>query len=120
MAPINIQSDFRVIDIYFLGRNIFTNADYLPSDVTDLPVNIVVSTTTENSTGFTGVTSLISRAANQPVPSDSHILTPEDIWPFHKAGAKKIKSVRKPVRTIILTDRQIKKRKNVCETKTSI
>ena len=68
---------FRVTGIYPLDRDIFTDTDYLPFEVTDCPMNFAISPTTEDFTiSFTGVTSLIQRAVNQP---DSYIFTPKDI-----------------------------------------
>ena len=103
MIPINILSGFGVSVIYPLDKNILTEAD---SDVIDHLVSIVVSAATEDSTtSFSGVTSLILAAVNQPDLSDSNILAlVEDTCLFCKVNARKRIDWRKPVRTIILTN----------------
>ncbi|KAG1676006.1 hypothetical protein GQR58_014449 [Nymphon striatum] len=126
MTPVNIQSGFRVSGIYPLDRNIFTDDEFLPADVTDRPL--------PNGEGAAAVDGAASDVADadQPIPgpststdaevvqqtpnharrsepvrvgvsSGSVLLTPEDIRPFEKAAPRKKKGGRKPGRTRILT-----------------
>ena len=73
--------------------------------MTDRPINIAISAITEDSTtSFTGVTTLTQRDVNQPGPSTSDILKPEDISNYFVKLALWEKGGRKPGRTRILTD----------------
>ena len=125
MTPVNIQSGFRVSGIYPLDRNIFTDDEFLPADVTDRPLP-----NGEGATAVDGVesdathadqqiqapssvndTEVVQQTPNQagrsePVPASagSILLTPEDIRPFEKAAPRKKKGGRKPGRTRILTE----------------
>ncbi|KAG1702374.1 hypothetical protein GQR58_004503 [Nymphon striatum] len=118
MTPVNIQSGFRVSGIYPLDRNIFTDDEFLPADVTDRPL--------PNGEGAAAVDGAASDVADadQPIPgpststdaevvqqtpnharrsepvrvgvsSGSVLLTPEDISPFEKAAPRKKKRKKK-------------------------
>ncbi|KAG1657390.1 hypothetical protein GQR58_023379 [Nymphon striatum] len=131
MTPVNIQSGFRVSGIYPLDRNIFTDDEFLPADVTDRPLPNGEGAAAVDGAAVDGAASDVADA-DQPIPgpststdaevvqqtpnharrsepvrvgvsSGSVLLTPEDIRPFEKAAPRKKKGGRKPARTRILT-----------------
>ena len=131
MTPVNIQSGFRVSGIYPLDRNIFTDDEFLPSDVTDRPLNnhdvAMPEITNKPSTSVAEVRNILepvssaSRAFDvqqrqnnitteltNDGPSTS-LLSPEDIHPFKKAAPRKKTGGRKPGRTRILTSTPVRK-----------
>ena len=105
-TPVNIQSGFKVAGIFPFDRYIFSDLEFLPSDVTD---RFVPSAGTENLTQSKHqqlfnkqpqVSERPSSSTNQSVLN----VTPENIRPFTEAAARKRKNCTNRGKTRILTD----------------
>lgn len=124
LTPLNISSGFRVSGIFPLNTEIFTDADFMPSFVTDRP-NPEKSTNDENilnnqvggaveevEVSLSGSNLDLERQleAESPQPGPSRAFpTPEEIRPFQKADPRKTtKKGRKKRTTAILTDTPVK------------
>ena len=127
-TPVNIQSGFKVAGIFPFDRDIFTDVEFLLSDVTDRPAphdlseglayEHLSSQQQENSNcpstsevqcpaGQTfsqqlQVTNSPSTSIGQCTPDLN--ITPETIRPFHKAAPRKKKRCTRKGKTRILTD----------------
>ena len=104
MTPSNIQAGFRVCGIVLVNVNIFTDKKFLPSVRTDRPL----SQTNESEEATTSeIWPMIEGSSTNQhdleVPTTS-VITPEQIGPFKKTGARKKKCTRKLGNTRILTD----------------
>lgn len=137
ITPINIMAGFRVSGIHPFNRDIFTEADFLPSYVTDRssppatencdqlpplePDSFLPShqqTTEVTATTLTTVVVSPSSSHQQSIdvivtPSTSGVpppvVSPEDIRPFPKAGERKgRKCSRRKRKSAILTDTPVK------------
>ena len=136
VTPTNIQSGFRATGIYPLDRIIFTDDDYLPSDVTDRPLpddqrpsSMETSETTHNAieenrifedpietvpeSSSENPTKSVSGPSKNPLksvpgPACTGIPTPEDIRSFKKASPMKKKNGRRCGKTKILTDTPVR------------
>lgn len=111
----NITSGFRSTGIYPFNTDIFTDADYVPADVTDRPQTVVnepndlvnAQPSTSQSTSLEPSTPSTSRVVATP----KEPVTPQDILPLPKAPPRKDGAPRrKRVKTAILTDTPEKKR----------
>ena len=96
-TPLNIQAGFRVSGIWPINENIFTDAEFLSSSVTDRPV--VNSATSDTPTASTS-------SSNREIDSGRNgDISPADIRPFPKAAPRSSqRGGRKPGRCRILTD----------------
>ncbi|KAF2905806.1 hypothetical protein ILUMI_00374 [Ignelater luminosus] len=107
VSPVSIMAKFRVAGIHPFNSNIFTEADFLSSYVTDRP-NPVIKNTVSSKLPIVEIneTNLpLNTLAKQQKPKRSSVLTPEDICPFPKAGERKTTRVSRRKRTsAILTD----------------
>ena len=106
-TPLNIQSRFKVAGIYPFDRDIFTDAEFLPSDVTErpIPVDVVggisIQLADQQATNQQHHTSDASSPTRIDCPT---IVTSKSIRPFTKAAPRKRKSNTNRRRTRILTD----------------
>ena len=105
-TPVNIQSGFKVAVIFSFDRDIFSDLEFLPSDVTD---RFVPSVGTENLTQskHQQLFNEQPQVSERPSSSTNQSLlnvTPENIRPFTKAAPRKRKSCRNRGKTRILTD----------------
>ena len=105
-TPVNIQSDFKVAEIFPFDRDIFSDLEFLPSDVTD---RFVPSAGTENLTQskHQQLFNEQPQVSERPSSSTNQSLlnvTPENIRPFTKAAPRKRKSCTNRGKTRILTD----------------
>ena len=105
-TPVYIQSGFKVAGIFPFDRDIFSDLEFLASDVTD---RFVLSAGTDNLTQSKHqqlfnkqpqVSERPSSSTNQSLLN----LTPENIRPFTKAAPRKRKSCTNRGKTRILTD----------------
>ena len=105
-TPVYIQSGFKVAGIFPFDRDIFSDLEFLASDVTD---RFVLSAGTDNLTQSKHqqlfnkqpqVSERPSSSTNQPLLN----LTPENIRPFTKPAPRKRKSCTNRGKTRILTD----------------
>jgi len=109
-TPKNITSGFTKTGIWPFNRNVFTDEDYMCSEVTDRPINdtvaIELSTTTDNNIDHTLIQHLTPNTPQcvQPSTSGHTIVTPEDIRPLPKAGERRNNRTRKKMKSTILTD----------------
>lgn len=124
MTPVNIQSGFRASGIHPFNRDIFTDDEFQPAEVTDQPIEgqrsagveptpttVLAPSTPSNSDhpinqSSTAPTSGITVTA--PSTKQMMLVTPEHIVPLPKAPARK-PSNRRKVRCAILTDTPEKK-----------
>ena len=120
MTPANIQAGFRASGIYPFNRDIFTDDEFQPAEVTDQPME------DPNSAGVEPPSTPINLAPGTPSTSTSAVIsiphaqtsgvekvttltkpiisvTPEQILPLPKARARK-PSNRRKVKCAILTD----------------
>ena len=105
-TPVNIQSGFKVAGIFPFDRDIFSDLEFLPSDVTD---RFVPSAGTENLTQskHQQLFNEQPQVSERPSSSTNQSLlnvTPENIRPFTKATPRKRKSCTNRGKTRILTD----------------
>ena len=106
-TSLNIQSGFKVAGIYPLDRDIFTDAEFLPSDVTDRPISVDVVRGVSIQLADQQVTSQQHQISLSSSPSRIDCLTiiiPESIRPFTKTAPRKRKSNANRGKTRILTD----------------
>lgn len=130
VTPVNIQAGFKASGICPLDRNIFTDDEFLPSFVTDRPLELddqpaastdgdhqvepvpSTSSTSDNPQTPSSVTTSASASPQTPSsvrPSSSvSPPTPEDVRPFTRAAARKKKGGRKRGSTRILTDSPVR------------
>ena len=105
-TPVNIQSGFKVAGIFPFDRDIFSDLEFLPSDVTD---RFVPSAGTENLTQskhqqlFNEQPQVSERPSSSTNQSFLNV-TPENIRTFTKAAPIKSKSCTNREKTRILTD----------------
>lgn len=117
VTPVNIMSGFRVTGIFPFNRDIFTDADFMPSYVSDRPDPSAVTTkltpTTDTTTtpivdtqvASTSYTSTPIVSQTYPSTSKSCYPTPEELRPLPKAGPRKDNNRgRKRRKSAILTD----------------
>lgn len=107
----NIQSGFRVTGICPLNEDIFTDEDFLPSEVTNRPaieIRPISPAYAEDDDDGGNVVNQVG--AIFEVETTDHIdldATLEEVQPYPKAGPRKAtKRGRKPRKTAILTDPQ--------------
>lgn len=115
-TPTNIVSGFRVSGNWPINRNIFTEDEYMTSYVTDRPL------VADDNLHESASTSSAEKADKTPQPSTSTtvnnkcaaattaavIVTPEQIKPYPKAGARKSTNQRQKGKSRILTDTPVK------------
>lgn len=114
-TPSNIISGFSSTGISPLNTQIFTDQDYLPSDVTDRSDPSDNTTESPSIAATLPSTPSTSRAPDSTTPSapetEPVAVTPSDILPFPKAQPRSTKvSGRKRKRAAILTDTPEKER----------
>lgn len=121
-TPKNITSGFTKTGIWPFNRNVFTDEDYLCSEVTDRPftddsVNGTVAielstisqrqlTTTDNNIKHNLIQHLTPNTSQcvQPSTSGHTIVFPEDIRPLPKAGERRNNRTRRKLKSKILTN----------------
>ena len=101
MTTTNIISAFRSTGIYPIDSDVFREDEFIPSAVTDRPLD-------EESTPMAANQSLVT-PDRQPAPSTSH-KTLEEILPLPKAGPRKTGQTRRKVKSAILTNTPEKER----------
>lgn len=116
ITPTNIISGFQATGIAPYNRDVFTDADFLSSSVTDREMTSQISgvetapAEKSDAPGF--------QNTEKPTPSTSKdvsvclpMLSPQDIRPYPKAGERKNnKKGRKPLKSAILTSTPVKER----------
>ena len=105
-TPVNIQSGFKVAGIFPFDRDIFSDLEFLPSDVTD---RLVPNAGTDNLTQskHQQLFNEQPQVSERPLSSTNQSLlnvTPENIRPFTQAAPTKRKSCINRGKTRILTD----------------
>ncbi|XP_052749770.1 uncharacterized protein LOC128200420 [Galleria mellonella] len=113
LSPVNIIKGFKASGIIPFNRDIFTDADYAPSNVTD---RISAFDNTENIPPVNVITDPEQTQINQsnimqqsreisPQPCTSkEVFSPESVLPVPKAGLRKTSNTRKRRKATILTD----------------
>jgi hypothetical protein len=112
LTPNNIKSGFLVTEIWPFNRDIFTDEDFLPSDVTDRPLQDTLNLTRTSechiSSSYLDISNQPSTSVLKTGPSTSqsnqHHVCPVEIRPFPKAEARKETRKRKPRVSAVLTD----------------
>ena len=117
-TPSNIQAGFCAAGIFPFNRDIFGEHEYLPSDVTDRPLDQAITVPQQPSmpatsiSAVTEVTSLsvVTVPTSDDAPSTPTTFTPESVRPFPKAGPRTGRRVCiKRKTTEILTDTPVKR-----------
>ena len=106
-TPLNIQSGFKITVIYLFNPDIFTDAEFLLSDVADrlIPVDVVGGVSKQ--LADQQATSQQHQKSDMSSPSRTDyptIVTPESIRSFTKAAPRKRKSYTNRGKTKVLTD----------------
>ena len=96
VTPANIQSGFRITGIHPFNENVFTDDEFLPSEITNR-VQEPPSEMEVNDDEQPGTSGVPTSASGLPI-------TPEHIRPFKKAPPRKRKINRRIGSTRILTD----------------
>ncbi|XP_052756945.1 uncharacterized protein LOC128202057 [Galleria mellonella] len=113
LSPVNIIKGFKASGIIPFNRDIFTDVDYVPSNVTDRisafdntenipPVNVI----TESEQTQINLLNIMQQSRDislQPCTS-KEVLSPESVLPVAKAGLRKTSNNRKRHKATILTD----------------
>ncbi|XP_015910948.1 uncharacterized protein [Parasteatoda tepidariorum] len=117
-TPENIQSGFACTGIWPLNSDIFSESDFLPSNVTDRSDPDVMnssasskpSTSINNLPPASPYPSTSASVTNLPDSSESTqiLVTPEQLRPFPKAEPRKGRGGRKRIKSRILTDTPVK------------
>ena len=103
MTPTNIQSGFRVSPIFPFDRDIFSDEEFMPSNVTDRPMEITETLSTPSSSNQPPVITVDEMPPTfQNTFGDN--ATPESVRPFKKASPRKRKGRIQRGKTRILTD----------------
>ena len=105
-TPVNIQSGFKVARIFPFDRDIFSDLEFLLSDVTD---RLVPSADTDNVTQskYQQLFNEQPQLSKRPSSSTNQFIlnvTPKNIRPFTKAAPRKRKSCTNRGKTRIVTD----------------
>jgi DDE superfamily endonuclease/helix-turn-helix, Psq domain len=110
-TPTNIIAGFRCTGIYPFDRNVFTDVDFMPSFVSDRPLNTEgdpINIVTGNET----LIDVLQATPDSPSTSGNisvAIVSPEDIRPFARAAPRdKSKKKRKSGKSAIYTDTPVK------------
>ena len=118
MTPQNILSGFQSSGIYPLNPDVFTEQDYLPSDVTDrLEVtqgDCEMDTAPTSEPEATATTTAAACSPPQPSQSTSAIsqhTSPADIIPLPKAKPRRNSTNRRRIKSAIITDTPDKDRR---------
>lgn len=125
MTPSNIIAGFRKAGIIPFNENIFTDVDFLPSQITDRPLESIQDTlqitdqNTENDVSgrnischeesgnfFNETLNEVAGPSNDTLTNDrkTTYISPQEIRGFPKAGARKKTTKRQPGRSTIPTD----------------
>ncbi|KAB0790097.1 hypothetical protein PPYR_15584 [Photinus pyralis] len=112
-TPNNIQNGFAVTGIWPYNRDIFTDQDFLPAEVTNRP--FVTNTPVDNPVQLNEDAIIMPKERTpSPQPSTSRSsksgghFTPQQIKPFPKAPARKQQKGRRKRKSEILTDTPVK------------
>ena len=103
MTPTNIQSGFRVSGIFPFDRDIFSDEEFMPSNITDRPMEITETPSTPSSSNQPPVITVDEMPPTSQNTSGDNA-TPESVRPFKKASPRKRKGRIQRGKTRILTD----------------
>jgi len=119
-TPSNIQAGFCAAGIFPFNRDVFGEHEYLPSYVTDRPLNQVIPVPQQPSTPATSISAVTEVTSLSVVtfptcpddaPSTPTTFTPKSVRPFPKAGPRtgRRNNCIKRKTTEILTDMPVKR-----------
>jgi hypothetical protein len=116
LTPKNIKSGFLVTGVWPFNRDIFTDENFLPSAVTDRPLqdteNLTRTSECHISNSYLDISYQPSTSGLKTGPSTSqgnlHHVSSVEIRPFPKAEAVKETRKRKPRVSAVLTDTPVK------------
>lgn len=105
MTPANISSAFKKTGIFPYDDNVFTDIDFLPSDVTNRALEnaSVINAEDEQSKSTEAPASGNSSSERQP-DSPKNFISPEKFRGFPVAGPRKCKNTRRKGKSMIPTD----------------
>ena len=112
-TPSNIISGFRVSGVFPFNADIFSDDEFLGSEVTNRPAPNMDSTNTPSDMMTMSATEF---SIDAPSTSTSHVIatskpvTPIEIRPFPKAAPRKNNTKRRKIKSLILTNTPVKEK----------
>lgn len=114
LTPSNIINAFKKCGIYPFDANVFTDVDFMPSDVTD---RVLPKENETNGNEIISPNLSLNVTAKEDQRDETVFRSPEEFRGFPKAEARKLKNTRRRGKSIIATDTP---EKNAIEEKSMI